>query len=333
MKYLVTIDRNEWAATKKYEVYKKEWWEDRLRKPKSQLGRTLFMIDREKESCEALFTLPQCLDKSVVENLINHQGWAGKAFARGLRTIKQTAKDTFVICDVFGAYETDLRGNVLRHVSLPIFTDLHSAFPNADNTRILLSSTGIEEIQEAGWDSKIYRRIAMQDVLRVNPSAEVLKISRQFPDHRLIPIKIQRELFHVNWAEWLDEGERMLVSMYVPGMIAILKFTGNEECHIERSWSYFPKCHAPLIDHKRGTLLVCISGTNQVTELDLETGKRIWTAENISFGKSISILDDKRVLVGDCNGRRAVELDRDTGEELWSLDLPGIPYDLQVLRK
>jgi len=333
MHYLVTIDRDEWLNTRKWEVWKKQWWEDRFRPRPPRLGRTVFVVDRQKETCSRLFELPQYLDDAIYKALWRNQEWAGKAFTRGLRTLIQTKEDTFVLCDMFGVYETDRTGNVRRYLSLPIFNDLHSALPNADNTRILLSNTITEEVLEVGWDGTIYRRVPIHKAFRIGPGHNVEAMKQQFPDHRLIPLDSRRELFHLNWAEWLEEGKRMLVSFFVPGMVAILKFTGNEECCIERKWTYFPRCHAPAIDFKRGTLLVAVSAADQVMEVDMETGKPLWIADNIRFGKSITILDDKRVLVGDCNGRRLVELNRDTGRELWSHPVPGIPYDVEVLRK
>jgi len=332
MHYVVTIDRDEWLNTRKWEVWKKQWWIDRF-KPGRRLGRTLFVVDREKNTCRPLFELPQKMEPKTYKALWRNQDMAAKAFSRGLRSFTQTKAGTCVINDMFGVYETTPTGEVLRYLSLPIFTDLHSALPNADNTRILVTCTGLEEVQEVGWDGTIYRRIAMHKVFGTARAPEVIEVEKRYPDHRLIPINARREFYHVNWAEWIEEGRRMLVSLCLPGAVAILKFTGREECSVERQWTYYPKCHAPTLDFKRGTFLVASSHTNQALEVDMETGEPVWVAENILFGKEVDIVDEKRAIAGDCNGRRLVEIDRNTGAELWSFNLPGIPYDVEVLRQ
>jgi outer membrane protein assembly factor BamB len=114
-------------------------------------------------------------------------------------------------------------------------------------------------------------------------------------------------------------------------MVAILRPGPDGEWEVAQSWSCFPRCHGPVLDRARGTFIVLSSRTDQAMEVDMATGKKLWCANNIRFGKGALILDEHRVLVTDCNGRRLVELGRKTGVELWSCPTPGIPYQVAVL--
>lgn len=288
----------------------------------------MFVVERERKRVERLFSLPQAF--SVTRDFGRDSGV--KSFSRGLRSVRVTG-ETLLISDVFGVYETDRHGRVKRYLSLPIFSDLHSALPSEDGSRVLVTSTGVEQILDVGWDGSVHQRIDVAGLFGLAPSALVVAAMKRHPDHRLIPFSSASQSFHCNWAQRLDGG-RLLVSLFFQGMVAILAPSGEvarEGFTIEKSWSCFPRCHSPVLDLRRGTLVVASSLTDQVMEVDMESGRRIWTAAGIGFCKGVTLLDERRALVTDVNGRRLVELDRDTGREIWSCPLPGMPYNAAEL--
>jgi hypothetical protein len=327
---IITIDRTEQKYSRRYEIYTRRWWRERLFTPPVTNGRTVYRIDFDSGVATPLFDLPQLLDPAILKAAYNNQPWHRKVVTRGLRTIVPHG-DGYVICDVFGIYDVDATGKVLRYLTTPEFSDLHSVFPNEDNSRLLVTTTGLEQVQEIGWDGTVFDRISFPELYGIGFAKSLVAERAKQSDLRIMQVEMSRHLFHVNWAEYLDAGHtRMLVSLYVPGIVAILTRKRDGGWEIERTWSYFPKCHCPTIDFERNSFIVAISGTDQAVEVDMESGKILWIADNIRFGKSAVILDSRRALLGDCNGRRLVEIDRETGAEIRSISLPGIPYGVYL---
>lgn len=332
-RYLVTIDREQWARVRRYEIWKKQWWALRTRRADwvQGLGRTVFEVDRASGSCKPLFELPQLLDKRILGQSWRCQDSWTKSITRGLRTLSVLKDGGYVVNDVFGIYETDSTGSVRRYVSLPCFSDLHSAIPNRDNSRLLVTSTGTEEIFEIDWAGRIHRRIHIPTLFDLPPSPAVLEEQAKHGDCRIMHLNHSREFFHVNWAQWIEPGVQMLISLHAPGIVATVSFNRHGNPKIQHSWSYFPHCHGPSLDRKRNSLLIAVSRANTVTEIDLDSGKSIWTAHNIGYAKRVEPINEQIALAVDCNGKRLVELNRNTGEETWSCSLPGLPYSVTVV--
>jgi hypothetical protein len=329
-KYYVTIDREEWKSASRWQVWKHSWWIERSRRAdKIQgVGRTVFEIDRDTGFCRAAFELPQHLDVSVLNGSWTAQNAWTKSFTRGLRAITPLAGGDFVINDIFGIYHVNTHGNVKQYLTRPDLSDIHCAVPNASNTRILVTSTGTEEIVELDWEGNVHLRIHLPELFGLPNSERVAHVKRKHPDHRTMPLDHSRELFHANWAQWIDEGRRLYVSLHAPGKVAIIDIDKSGAPSLGRSWSYFPQCHGPAFDFETNSLMVAVSKADQVRELSLDDGRIIWAKNGMSYSKRVRPVDADIAVACDCNGRRIVEISRADGSEVWSSDVPGLPYDV-----
>ena len=290
------------------------------------VGRTVFEVCRETGNVRPAFDLPQLLDRDVLgATWVNQNTWT-KSISRGLRALTCLPDGGYVINDVFGIYQTDADGNVLRYVSSPEISDLHSAIPNSDNSRLLLANTGCEEILEIDWDGNTLRRTSLPPLFGL-PEGPLWRAERSKNiDARTMRFDHNRELFHVNWAEWLVEDEELLISCHSPGVVAIVDFRDDDGPKVSSSWSYFPHCHGPSLDRERRRLLVVVSKTDEVREVCMDTGRTIWSAPGIGYGKRVLATHNGTAVATDCNGKRLVELDRHSGQITWEARIPGLPY-------
>jgi len=329
-KYLVTIDREEWSSARRWEFWKAAWHIERQRDFAKihGIGRTVFEVDRESGVCRALFQLPQLLDPKVLRESWNEQSAWTKSITRGLRAITPLADGTLVINDIFGVYHTTYEGRVLKYVTSERFADVHCATPNSDNTRLLVASTGTEEILEVDWNGQIHRAIHLPDLFELPVSPRVEKEYKVHADRRSMRLDHARELFHVNWAEWVEEGKTILASCHQPGLVLVIDVTGDKP-KIAKQWGYFPQCHGPSLLRDEA-LFVSVSKTDEVVEVDPSNGKRRWTTPNMGFSKRVLPLNGETALACDCNGKRLVEIDRADGRILWECFLPGLPYAVAV---
>jgi len=210
------------------------------------------------------------------------------------------------------------------------FSDVHSATPNNDNTRLLVASTGTEEILEVDWSGRIHRVIHLPDLFQLPVSPPIKKEFALHPDRRTMRLDHKRELFHVNWAEWADGGKAILASCHQPGLVLLIDVATSEAPRIAKQWGYFPQCHGPSLVGDEA-LFVSVSKTDEVIEVDPINGRRRWTAGSMGFGKRVMPLTHDRVLACDCNGKRLVEISRVDGRVLWECKLPGLPYSVAVI--
>ena len=75
-------------------------------------------------------------------------------------------------------------------------------------------------------------------------------------------------------------------------------------------------------------LPISVSRADEVRAVDLASGETIWTVGEIRYGKAVQITGPEHLLVGDCNGKRLVEINRITGNVTRDCPLPGIPYGI-----
>ena len=129
-------------------------------------------------------------------------------------------------------------------------SDVHCATPNRSGTRLLVANTGREEILEIDWAGNIYWQLSLGTLFDLPESPDVLDAIANSPDSRLIRFDHQREFFHVNWVEWVEEGSRALISCHAPGLVAEIG-PSAAAWKVLRTWSYYPHCHGP--DSRRGT--------------------------------------------------------------------------------
>lgn len=295
------------------------------------VGRTVFEVCRDSGEVKVAFELPQLLDRQVLgKSWVNQSTWT-KSISRGLRTLTCLPGGGYVINDVFGVYQTDLKGNVIRYVSTPDISDLHSAIPNMDNTRLLLANTGCEEILEIDWEGNVLRKTSVSKLFDLRDSPRWSEARAKSADARTMRFDHNRELFHINWAEWLIEDEEMLISCHAPGVIAIVDFRSASGPKITSKWSYFPHCHGPWLDRERGRLLVVVSKIDEVRELCINTGETIWRAPGVGYGKRVVATSEVTAVATDCNGKRLVEFDRLSGRVVWEADIPGLPYSVTAI--
>lgn len=332
LKYLVTIDREEWEPPRRWQVWRKHWWAMHTRRPElaAGIGRTVFEVCRDTGHARAAFDVPQLLDRDVLGSSWMEQSTWTKSISRGLRAITCLPGGGYVINDVFGVYELDEQGRVTRYVTSPDISDLHCALPNSDNSRLLLSNTGCEEVLEIDWQGEVLRRIDLPALFDLPPSRKWLDARARHVDARTMRFDHNRELFHVNWAEWLVEGEELIVSCHGPGVVAKIDVRTEGRPQVVDSWSYYPHCHGPTLDQLNSRLLVAVSKTDEVREICTRTGATVWRTPGIGYGKRVVALSDTCAVATDCNGKRLVEIDRQTGEIRWEAELPGLPYGVTV---
>lgn len=329
-KYLVTIDREEWSGARRWEFWKAAWHIERQRDfEKIQgIGRTVFEVDRDTGECRALFQLPQLLDPKVLREAWNEQSAWTKSITRGLRAITPLADGSLVVNDIFGVYHTTREGKILNYVTSERFSDVHCGTPNRDNSMLILASTGTEEVLLVDWSGRVHQTILLPDLFELPVSPRVEREFARHPDRRSMRLDHSRELFHVNWAEWIIEEESILVSCHQPGLVLVIDVASGQP-HIAKQWGYFPQCHGPSLLGD-DALFVSVSKTDEVIEVDPVSGKRRWTTRNMGFSKRVTPLGDNRVLACDCNGKRLVEIDRSNGKIVWECALPGLPYSVAV---
>jgi hypothetical protein len=323
--FLITIDREEWQKIRRFS---KEWWAFRLGRIEDLqgIGRMVFRVSLETGKAEPLFSLPQLIDRELFHSAVKGQAdfW-GKAFSRGLRTMHFDNDGHLVISDVFGVFRVDRSGKVLAHCSIPEFSDLHSSLPGRAADRFLVTSTGTEEMMEVDWSGTIHERFRMHDVFGTATYSGHDAVLRKYPDRRLIPINHKHQIYHVNWAEYFDGGDRMLISCHTPGVVAMLR-RAAEGWTIDWQRIYFPYCHRPAVDEARGVVYVPSSRTDEVMAVEIESGRILWKTPGVQFGKAVLLNGDDHVVAADCNGKRLLELDRTNGAVVREIALPGIPY-------
>ena len=328
--FLATIDREEWKPVSRKEIHRKEWWAFRLGRLDwlEGLGRTIHRVDFATGTVGAFAVVPQLVQPEVLDNVVRRLSFWAKALSRGMRSLWTDVDGTIVVADVFGVYRLGPDGNVLAHITSENFSDIHSALPGRDGKHLLIANTGTEEILEVDWSGHVVERIAMHEVFGTGPAAEQDRIIRGCPDRRLIPIDHSKQIYHVNWARFVGGSDRMLVSCHTPGTVSMLRRGTNGHWTVEWQRGYFPHCHCPDLDEERGVFYVPVSRTDEVRAVDLATGRTLWVASGIRYGKATSINGPGHVVVGDCNGKRLVELDRTTGTVAREVALPGIPYGI-----
>lgn len=287
MKFLVTVDRD---------------------------CRDIFLIDSRTGGCAVAVTLAQLLPSEVDRRLSPD----AKAWNRGLKTIFASG-DGYVVCDIFGIYRLSGDFRVERYLSLPEFTDLHSAVPVGD--ALLISNTGADEILLVGWDGVIRERIALHRWFPATPrmaeNLEAVRV-REGGDRRLMPLDWSRESCHANWAEPTPLG--VMVSCFIQG--EILFFNDGEPV---RRVNALRKIHAPVYLKESDTILFAASEDDAIVECDLE-GREVRRMEGFQFPKSAVGLACGGVAVADTNARRVVGTDPRKNEIMWECAIPGTPY-------
>jgi len=330
--FLVTIDREEWQGLRQREVLRKEWWALTLRRFEwlSGVGRTLFKASLETGVVTPLFEVPQRVDPAVMEELLPKLATWGKALSRGMRSIWVDGDGNWVVSDVFGIYRMDPTGQIRQYLSLPEFADIHCAYPGRDADHLLVTCTGTEELVEVRWDGTVVETIPMGAVFGTGTNTALAPRLARNPDRRRLPLDHSKHIYHVNWAQYLPGG-RILVSCHTPGLVAVLERRDGEGWVPQWHRGYFPHCHCPVLDEAAGEFYVCVSRTDEVRAVRVDDGRTLWAAPGISYGKAVALNGPNRVVAGDCNGKRLVELDRATGAMVREVALPGIPYGICAL--
>lgn len=328
--YLLTIDREEWRPVRRRDIHRKEWWAFRLGKLDwlEGLGRTVHRANLADGTVHPHFVVPQRVQPEVLDNVVGRLSFWAKALSRGMRSLWFDADGSLVVADVFGVYRLSPAGDVARYVTSEHFSDVHSALPGSADDRLLVANTGTEEILEVDWSGNLVERIALDRVFGTGASSEQARIIRGCPDRRLIPIDHSKQIFHVNWARYVGGHDRMLISCHTPGTVSMLRRDAVGEWKVEWQRGYFPHCHCPDVDEDRGVLYVPVSRTDEFRAVDLASGRTLWVAPNMRYGKACAIAGPDHVVAGDCNGKRIVEFERATGRATREVALPGIPYGL-----
>lgn len=288
MKFLVTVDRD---------------------------CRDIFRIDSRTGACETAATLPQLLPAGVHERLSED----AKAWNRGLKSIFRDGNG-YVVCDIFGVYLLGPDLSVERYLSLPAFTDLHSAIPVGD--ALLISNTGTDEILTVGREGEIRERISLHRWFPATPRMErdLLAIRGDGGEFRAMELDWSRESCHANWAESTPVG--LMVSCFIQG--EILFFEGGVPV---RRVNARRKLHAPFYDAASASILLAASEENAVVEIALD-GSELRRTEGFDFPKSAVRVGASEIAVADTNARRVVGVDPVRGETLWECAIPGTPYHI-----
>ena len=328
--YLITIDREEWKAFRRFEVWRKEWWAFALRRYDwlHGIGRTVYRVSFDDRTAKPEFSVPQRLDQVLLGDVLSRFSHWAKSLSRGMRTLWRDADGHIVLADIFGIYRLTRTGAVERYLSIPDFSDLHCVLPGKDQEHLLVTSTGTEEILEVNWDGTIVERIRMNEVFRTGANTALKGALACTKDRRLLPLDHLRHVFHVNWAKWLQDGMSMLISCHTPGLVAILRKDNAGKWSVVRQLGYFPHCHCPALDEVNNIVYVAVSRSDEIRAVDVASGETLWTVGDIRYGKAVEIVGSEHLVVGDCNGKRLVEINRMSGKVVRDCPLPGIPYGI-----
>lgn len=279
--------------------------------------RTIYCAEQGSTRLEPVVELPQGLDP-VIERALSEDA---RKWNRGLKTIRPYSGG-WVVCDLFGVYRLSPDFKIERYLSIPQFTDIHSALPYGD--RMLISNTGIDQVLWVDWQGRILETIDLHRWYPATPWMEhdLEVLAREVGgDLRLLPLDWARESCHVNWAEESPLGT--MISCFVPG--EILFFKDGWPVHRLRAAE---KCHGPRFLAQSRTVIYLSSEANRIVETDL-AGEEVWSADGFAFAKSIHPLADGTFLVADTGNRRIVQVDRKTKGIVWECPVPGTPYDVQ----
>lgn len=276
--------------------------------------RKLFLAQRGRPGCREVLELEQRLDTALDHGLSPD----ARAWGRGLKTIR-AIPGGYVVCDIFGIYELDHEFRIGRYVSIPRFTDLHSAFPYGD--RLLVSNTGVDEVLWVNWEGEVLDAIRLHQWFPATSwmAHDLAEIRRSgASDLRLMPLDWARESCHVNWAEETPLGT--MLSCFIQGEILFFR-DGRPVRRVKAS----TKCHAPFFQEETQTILFAASEENRIVEIDLE-GNELWSMEGFRFAKHVERLPDGRLIIADTGNRRIVEVDQSHSRIVWECDIPGNPY-------
>lgn len=281
--------------------------------------RELFVVDYENCEVEQSVELEQRLPADVAEKLSPD----ARAWNRGLKTIRPLSDGGFVVCDIFGIYRLSNTFEISDYVSIPEFTDIHSALPDGD--LLIVSNTGTDRILWVDWEGKIHRSLDLHRWFPATPWMEhdMTRVAEQFAgDYRLMPLDWARESCHLNWAEQTPLGT--MASCFIQGEVLFFN-DGKVSSRVAAA----SKLHAPRYLEQTQSILFSASEENRVVEVDME-GNELWSMDGFHFAKSASLLPNGNVIVGDTNNYRIAEVDREKNDIVWECDLPGTPYDVQL---
>lgn len=281
--------------------------------------RKLFLVDRERTSCETVTELDQRLDRRLQAALTPD----ARAWNRGLKTIRPIPGG-YVLCDIFGVYRLNQDFEIERYLSIPEFTDIHSALPAGET--LLVSNTGVDQVLWVDWNGKILDSIDLHRWFPATPwMAEDLEFTRRElgGDLRLMPLDWARESCHVNWAERTSMGT--MISCFIQGDILFFN-EGKPTLRVPAR----AKCHAPRFIEATRTILFTASEENKVVEVDLE-GRVLWSMDGFQFAKYAELLPNGNLIVADTGNQRIAEIDRRARRVVWECPVPGTPYDVQAM--
>lgn len=276
-------------------------------------------MDRATGKCDPVVELPQGLDPAI-ERALNEDA---RKWNRGLKTIRRY-KRGWVVCDIFGIYRLGPGFEIEQYLSIPQFTDIHSAIPYGD--RILVSNTGVDQVLWVDWTGKILDSIELHRWYPATPwmAHDLEVLARQAGgDLRRLPLDWARESCHVNWAEETPMGT--MLACFIQG--EILFFKEGRPVHRLPAGD---KCHAPRFSEQTRTILYSSSEENRILEVDLQ-GKELWSLGGFQFAKAANPLEDGTIIVADTGNQRIALVDREARRVIWECAVPGTPYDVQPL--
>lgn len=276
--------------------------------------RQLFLVERSGPSCRPILELRQHLDDYLEDSLTPD----ARAWTRGLKTICRIP-DGYVVCDIFGIYRLSEDFSVRHYVSLPGFTDLHSAIPYGET--LLVTNTGADEVLWIDWSGKILDCLRMHAWFPATPWMEndLGRVNAELKgDRRLMPLDWARESCHLNWAEQTPLG--VLLSCFIQGEILFFR----DGAPVQRI-AAGAKLHTPRFLPETRTIVYAASEDNRIVEIDLN-GNEVWSMEGFQFAKYVDRLTNGNLIVADTGNRRIAEIDRGASRVVWECELPGTPY-------
>ncbi len=282
--------------------------------------RTIFGVDRIKGTCEPIAEIEQRLERTLEGTLTDD----ARKWNRGLKTIRHVPGG-YILCDIFGIYRLNLDFSIKQYLSIPHFTDIHSALPYGDT--LLVSNTGVDEVLWVDWQGKVLEVIDLHRWFPATPwmAHDLAYVEEQFKgDLRCMPLDWARESCHVNWAEQTPLGT--MLSCFIQG--EIIFFEGGRPV---RRVPASKKCHAPRYFEDTGTILVSASEENRIIEMDL-SGRVVWSMEGFQFAKHAERLSNGNLIVADTGNRRIAEVSRKDRAIVWECAVPGTPYDVEPWR-